>query len=133
MKGLVSKIKNPKRKLIVLSYQENLEEALIELENDWSPVNQSQQDYLERTFKNIYYAPFFLGYAEHPNEEEKKKLEAIIKKDKANKKKELEEFKKMQEESKKERKKEATAKKTPAKKEVVKKAAPKKKVRTTKK
>jgi len=141
MRGLVSKIKNPKRKLIVLAYQENLEEALIKLENDWSPVSQSQQDYLDRTFKNIYYAPFFLGYAEHPNEEEKKKLEAIIKKDKANKKKELEEFKKMQEESKKERSKtkETPAVKKPAvkkpavKKEVVKKVAPKKKVRTTKK
>mgnify|MGYP006883056474 CR=1 FL=1 len=130
MKGLVSKIKNPKRKLIVLAYQENLENFLIELENEWSPMSQSQQSYLERTFKNIYYAPFFLGYAEHPNEEEKKKLEAIIKKDKANKKKELEEFKKMQEEAKKERSK---TKEAPAKKEMVKKATPKKKVRTTKK
>ena len=130
MKGLVSKIKNPKRKLIVLNYQENLEKSLIDFENNYYPLTQPQTEYLDRTFKNIYYAPFFLGYAEHPNEEEKKKLEAIIKKDKANKNKELEEFKKMQEEAKKERSK---TKEAPAKKEMVKKATPKKKVRTTKK
>ena len=74
MKGLVSKIKNPKRKLIVLNYQENLEKSLIDFENNYYPLTQPQTEYLDRTFKNIYYAPFFLGYAEHPNEEEKKEI-----------------------------------------------------------
>lgn len=98
MRGLVTKIKNPKRKNIVLVYQESAERALAEFAEEWSPLSDSQKKYLETTYKNIYYAPYFLGYAMYPTPEEKQKIDKMILSDKRKIAKDLKDAQKEQEE-----------------------------------
>jgi len=97
MKGLITKVKNPKRKNIVLYYQEELDRNLKLFQIEWEPMSESQINYIERTEKNVYYAPYVLGYAEHLTPEEKIKLEKIIASDRKKAIKEIKDAQKEQE------------------------------------
>jgi|TARA_R110000851_G_scaffold145114_5_gene284475 hypothetical protein len=97
MKGLITKLKNPKRKNTVLLYQKELDRNLKLLKLKWEPMSESQKKYMERAENNIYYAPYVLGYAEPLTPEDKIKLEKIIESDKKKALKEIKDAQKEQE------------------------------------
>ena len=82
MKGLITKIKNPHRKNVVLLYQKCLEENIEIIKEDWQPLTDAKRKYIEQSKKSVYYAPYVLGYSEHPTPDEKDKLEKLIISDK---------------------------------------------------